>query len=646
MLSFFRSLAKSTFGKIIAALVLLLILASFAMSDISNFGTGDFSFGFSSGTLVKVGGHGITEREMRDAMQRRLKTVRQQDPTADYASIASEFEPLLDQLIDQRAILAFADNRGFPISKRLIDAEIAQLPGVKGFNGKASIQGYQQFLAQEGLSDQQARQILTTQIIARNMIIPVSDNARVPVGVATPYASMLMEAREGEAAIVPFTSFAANLKPTEADLQKFYLANRARYTVPEQRVLRIARIGPEQVANVTASDQEIAAYYNANQATYGSRETRSFTQAVVPDQPSANAIAARARGGTSIADAAKPAGANAAVTVQKDQTRQAYGSIAGDAVAAAVFSAKQGAVVGPVRSEFGWVVAKVDSVKSAGGKSLAAAKAEIAARLTAAKRQAALEDLVAKLQDTLDAGANFTETANGAKLAVTTTPLIFANGTSKADPNYKLPPDLAPALKSGFEIAANDPPEIPSLGPDKGYALVAPMQIVPAAPAPLASIRDRVVADWTRVEGLRRARAAAQTIAARAGKGMSLADAIKQGGVPLPVQPLSARRIQIAEAQGQVPPPIRMLFTLVNGGAKMVPDPQGRGFFVVKVTKIVPGNAALQFGLIAQMQRELSQEASDDYARQLVAAIRADLNVKRNEKAIKALKQQLTSSGG
>jgi peptidyl-prolyl cis-trans isomerase D len=646
MLSFFRSLAKSTFGKIIAALVLLLILASFAMSDISNFGTGDFSFGFSSGTLVKVGGHGITDREMRDAMQRRLKTVREQNPTADYASIASEFDPLLDQLIDQRAILAFADDNGFPISKRLIDAEISQLPGVKGFNDKASVQGYQQFLSQAGLSDQQARQILTTQIIARNMIIPVSDNARVPVGVATPYASMLMEAREGDAAVVPFTSFTVNLKPTDADLRKFYLANRARYTVPEQRALRIARIGPEQVASVTASDQEIAAYYNANQATYGSRDTRSFTQAVVPDQAAANAIAARARGGASIAEAAKPAGANAAVTVQKDQTRQAYRSIAGDAVAAAVFSAKQGAVVGPVRSEFGWVVAKVDSVKSTGGKSLAAAKAEIAAKLTATKRQAALEDVVAKLQDTLDAGANFTETANGAKLAVTTTPLIFANGTSKTDPNYKLPAELAPALKSGFEIAANDPPEVPELGPDKGYAMVAPMQIIPAAPAPLASIRDRVAADWTRVEGLKRARAAAEAIAARAGKGMSLADAIKQGGVPLPVQPLSARRIQIAEAQGRVPPPIRMLFTLVNGAAKMVPDPQGRGFFVVKVNKIVPGNAALQFGLIAQMQRELSQEASDDYARQLVAAMRADLKVKRNDKAIKALKQQLTSSGG
>ena len=68
---------------------------------------------------------------------------------------------------------------------------------------------------------------------------------------------MLLESREGEGAVVPIGAFRSGLKPTDADLQQYYTANRNRYMVPEQRVLRIARIGPEQVANLTASDQEI-----------------------------------------------------------------------------------------------------------------------------------------------------------------------------------------------------------------------------------------------------------------------------------------------------------------------------------------------------------------------------------------------------
>jgi peptidyl-prolyl cis-trans isomerase D len=52
---------------------------------------------------------------------------------------------------------------------------------------------------------------------------------------------MLLEAREGQAATIPIDLFKAGLRPSDADLQRFYGANRARYTVPEQRVIRFAR---------------------------------------------------------------------------------------------------------------------------------------------------------------------------------------------------------------------------------------------------------------------------------------------------------------------------------------------------------------------------------------------------------------------
>ena len=110
--------------------------------------------------------------------------------------------------------------------------------------------------------------------------------------------------------------------------------------------------------------------------------------------------------------------------------------------------------------------------------------------------------------------------------------------------------------------------------------------------------------------------------------------------------PVAARRIQIAEASGKVPPPLRLLFTLAAGKSRMVAaDPQGRGFFVVKVDKIVPGNALLQPALISQMQNELQQAAAQDYAQQFVAAIRAEVKVKRNESAIEAVKKRITSGG-
>jgi peptidyl-prolyl cis-trans isomerase D len=647
MLSFIRRISKSKIGTWVMAAVLIAILGGFALADLSNFGTGSLGFGMSSGTLVKVGDQEINERDVSDLMQRRLQQVRQQRPDAEYSSIIGDLDGLLDSLVTDRSLMAFADKYGLPLSKRLIDAEITQLPATKGFDGKFSEQRYQQFLQSERMSDAQVRQLLAGGLVQRLLLTPVAVNGRISVGMATPYASMLLEARQGEAAVIPVDAFKAALKPADAQLQSFYAANRGRYVVPEQRVLRIARIGPDQVSGVSASDQEIAAYYNSNKATYASNETRSLTQVVVPDAATATAIAQRAKGGATLAAAAAPAGNNAAISTLKDETRDAYAGVAGLKAAAAVFAAPSGALVGPVQSDFGWIVAKVDSVKTVPGKTLEQAKAEIAAKLNGDKRKGAIEDLVDKVQNAVDGGSNFAEAVASAKLSVTTTPLITANGSSRAEPSFKLPPELVPTLKAGFETAPNDPPEVVTLPNNAGYALVSPGQVVPAAPAPLTSIREQVSSDWVNDEAMQRARTAASQIAAKAGGTTSLVDAVKAAGLTLPpVQPIAARRIQVGQAQGNTAAALKALFTGGAGSARTVANPQGGGFFVVKVDKVVPGNALLDPGLIGQVRTELGQAAAQDYAEEFVADLKRDLKVKRNDNAIQAFRTRLLTGGG
>ena len=82
--------------------------------------------------------------------------------------------------------MAFANKFGFPLSKRLVDAEIAQIPGTKGLNGQFSEQAYQQFLTQQRLSDSEVRQIIAGGLLQRLLLTPVATNARVSVGMASP----------------------------------------------------------------------------------------------------------------------------------------------------------------------------------------------------------------------------------------------------------------------------------------------------------------------------------------------------------------------------------------------------------------------------------------------------------------------------
>ncbi len=643
MFAAFRRLSKSALGSILTILFLLMIAASFALADLSNVGSG--TLGGSSGALATIGDEQVTDREMSNAMRRALEQARQQNPEATYATIADQFEPMLNSMIEEKALLAFASDHGFILSKRLVDAEIAKLPATRGLDGRFSEQAYAAFLQQQQMTDGELRQLLRTAMTQRLVLAPAVVDARVPLGVARPYASMLLEEREGQFALIPTELFRAGLDPSDGDLQSFYAQNRTRYMVPEQRVLRMAKLGPDLVANVAPTDAEIAAYYQENRAQYAGSEKRVISQAVVQDKAAADAIASRARGGAAFAAAAAPAGLSAADVSVGPQSQAEFSNLAGEAIARAAFGAAKGAIVGPLRSDLGWHVIKIDDIQGASGRSLAQARDEIAALLAANKKKDALTELVADVEDQIAEGASFAEATAAAKLQVTTTPAINANGQARGEPGYQFPADLAPVLKAGF-VRAADEPEVVTLEGDAGYVLVGVERIIEAAPAPLAQIRDRVREDWIQRKANERAQAVASGIAKKVAAGASLEKATAEAGVDLPaVRPVKAQRIQISQATEEAAAPLRMLFSLTQGKSRMVADPRGRGFFVVKTDKITPHDASTSPTLIARTQAEFQSAVSDELAMQMITAMKLDQGVERDEKAIAASRQRITGGG-
>ena len=295
------------------------------------------------------------------------------------------------------------------------------------------------FLGQQRLTDAQVRDLIEGTLIQRMLLTPAANSPRVPVGVATPYASMLLERREGEVAMIPVSAFTAGLNPTDAQLQQYYAANRNRYMVPEQRVIRIARIGPEQLANVAPSEAEIAQYYRANQARYGAKDTRVISQALVPARNVADQIAFRAKGGQSFVDAVKPAGLSGEDISIGPQTRAQFTELAGAKVAAAAFGAAEGAIVGPIQSEFGWHVVKVEfDPPRRRQDARPGARARSSPRLPPPSAPKRSPTWSRRVQEALDGGSNFDEAAKAARLPVIATPLVTADGKARGDAAFKL----------------------------------------------------------------------------------------------------------------------------------------------------------------------------------------------------------------
>ncbi|MDJ0277269.1 SurA N-terminal domain-containing protein [Sphingomonas sp. 2R-10] len=640
MLGFFRRMTKSKVGIFVGLLLLAVIAIGFAVADLN--GLRPASMGGSGAAIATVGDDKITDTALTERIRGDVQQAAQRQPGLDTAQYIARggFEGSLNRAISDAALRQFAQEHGLVVSDRYVDGQIASLPAFQGLDGKFHQQTFEQTLSRARITPQQLRDDIRRATLTRLMLERTIESSFLPQQLALPYASLAKEARTGQVAIVPTGAFPAPAAPTDQQLQAYYTANRARYTVPERRVIRYAIVTPASVtAQAAPSDAEVQAAYRANAARFAPSQTRSVTQVVVADQAAATKLAQAVRGGQAPGAAAGAIGLEA--TTLAGQTRGQLAGRTSPAVADAAFAAQQGAVVGPVRSPLGFVVLKVDAVTQVPGKTLEQARPELVAELSKTKGATALGAIQEKIDGGITDGATFDEIVADARLSAQATPPVTAQGI---DPMRPAQPDprLAPIIEAGFASEAGDAPQIVQTAADGTFALVATGDVTRAAPRPLAEIRDQVAGQYRQDQALKAARAVAQQILNKVNGGMPLGTAVAQAGLRLPApRPVTASRAQLAQLGPQVPPALSLMFSMAPRKARLTAAPNGEGWLLVYLDNIQRGNAANDKAAITGVGRELGRLTGNEYAEQFVEAVRRQVGVQRNEQAINRVRNEL-----
>lgn len=645
MISGFRKSLRSW------AMILVLLIALIAIV-VTGFGTDGFGGLGSMGggaargdRLASVNGEPIEAAEVSDLVTRSYAQARQQQPTLDMETFLAQgaFDEILSQTVVAQAIRQYAAARGLTVSERMVDREIVNIPAFRNFAGQFDQNAFRAALARENITEARLRDDIARSLIQRQLLGPVALGIRVPEGVAREYASLLLERRRGIIGAIPAAMMAQGIAPTDAQLARFYRQSRAAFTVPERRVIKYALIGPEQVgASGAATEAEIARVYQNSRAAYGPRETRTIQSIVLPSRQAALAFIQQVRGGTSFVDAASRAGFSAGDVTFADQSREQFAAATTPPVAAAAFGAAQGALAGPVRSELGFHVVRVERIAAIPARPLEAVRGDIARAIEQRKRGEALNALIARVEEQLAEGASFEEAARGATLTVVTTPPITSAGQAAGGQPWQAPPELAPLLASAFEIDAEElEPVIEQLPTGSRFALLGVERVEPAAPPPLAQIRDQVRAAFIQRAALERAKRVADAIAARINGGTPAARAFAESQPRLPsVENIDMQRLQISRAGQEVPPPLIALFSIPQGRARVVPAPANGGWFIVAHAQRTPGDAATNPALIATTRTEFGRTASEEFARQFARAVELASEISRDEAAIARARRQ------
>lgn len=626
--------------------ILGLVLVAFIITGV-NGPSGPMGAAGGGETIATAGRAKIGSGELLRRIQNQLENARRAQPGIDQKQFiaAGAFEGVTNALINARALEVWADSEGFAVGKRLVDAQLAKMPAFRStITGQFDETVMRNALAQARISEKELRTDLANDTMRGQILAPVAATAAPPsAAIAKPYATLLLEQRNGSVGIIPFAALIDPRPPGDAEIAAAYKANIATYTRPQARVLRYALFGPELVAAAAVpTETEIAQYYRENAAVYAAKETRTLSQVITPNESLARSIAASTRGGATLAATAGKAGLEA-VTVA-NQSRSDFAGATNEAIAAQVFSAGKGGIVGPVKGAFGWYVVRVEAISGTPARPLQQVRPEIITALTKEKGAEALSTLGGKIEDAIADGASFAEVAANNKLTIIETPAILSTGQPIDRANWKAPPELTALLKTGFEVEADERPTVETIAKDQLFAMLGVAKIIPPTPLPLAQVRDAVARDIILKRAARRGMEIGRQVTSAVNRGVPLAKAMADSGAKLPPpQPARATQLSLAQAQQAGKPaaaPVRALFELKTGQAKLVPGERGDVLFVTVLENILPGELARAPGLVEGMRGELARAFSTELGQQFQRAVEKDVKVVRFPAAIAAAKRQ------
>ena len=460
---------------------------------------------------AKVNGVEISGNDVREAYQRQLAQYeRQANAPLDDAQRTAIKTRVLEDFVNGEALATRADELGYRVSDRQVLDEMAQYPQLQ-VDGKFDYAYALSVLKAQGRSVSQIENAFRRDVKLRELDKAISSSSFATAAEVKRFLELTRQQRELAWVTLSAAKYAAEATPDDAAVKAYYDAHKSQYMTPETVHLRYVELSLAALASkVSVDDTQLKAYYDDQKAKtperYVQPEQRRVSHILlqVADpkddaavKAKAEEILKRAQSGEDFAKLAKEFSQDPGSAEKGGDLgwadRKAYVGPFADAA----FGMKEGEIKGPVKTQFGYHILKLDGIQPTAVKTFEQAKDELTAEYRQSEAERQFNDAQDQLADAaLQNTSDIDVVARKAGLEVHDIPNF-----SRTDGGGDL--GKAPAvLQAAFsqDVLDGRLSSIVELEKGRGVVLSATDHVLPQQ-KPLEAVRADVVAAWKKERG-------------------------------------------------------------------------------------------------------------------------------------------------
>lgn len=382
--------------KIMQILLIILIFPSFVLFGLDGYQRLDEK----GEAVASVDGVDISRNEWDQSHQNEISRMRTSMPNIDVSMFDTPAIKygVLERLVQSKVLEASAKKLNLVVSDQKIAQSIAEmevLASIKKADGSLDLEKYRQLLAAQGMTPEVFENRMRSEAAIKQVVTGVTQSSVTFPSQMEVALDAFYQQREVQIAIFSASDYLADAKPTDEEVEKYFIARKEDYKSLETVDIEFVVLSQESIEKtVSVSEAELKAYFDQNQSNLAAKEERRASHILLNAPKELNdADKAKAKEkALSILDAVKKSPAQFADIAKKNSQDPGSAESGGDLgffargamvkpFEDAAFNLKKGEISGLVQSDFGFHIIQLTDIKSASSANFAQMRASLEVEL-------------------------------------------------------------------------------------------------------------------------------------------------------------------------------------------------------------------------------------------------------------------------